>query len=46
VDGYRFLGQMTELERTLAQDKKRRCRAEIESLKGEAVKRANEAARA
>ena len=45
VDGFRFLGQMTELEWTLAQDKKRRRRAEIETLKAEAAKRAGEAAR-
>jgi hypothetical protein len=45
IDGFRFLGQMTELERTLAQDKKRRRRAEIETLKAEAAKRAGEAPR-
>ena len=40
-DGFRFLGQMTDLETKLAQDKARRCRDEIAALKAEAVKRAS-----
>jgi predicted nucleotidyltransferase component of viral defense system len=39
-EGFRFLGQMTELESTIAQDKVRRCVAEIRALKALAVKRA------
>jgi predicted nucleotidyltransferase component of viral defense system len=39
-DGFRFLGQMSDLESKLARDKVRRCKAEIEQLKAEAVKRA------
>jgi predicted nucleotidyltransferase component of viral defense system len=39
-EGFRFLGQMTDLESKLAQDKARRCRSEIEALKAEAMKRA------
>ncbi len=39
-EGFRFLGQMTDLESTVAQDKARRCRDEIEALKAEALKRA------
>jgi predicted nucleotidyltransferase component of viral defense system len=39
-EGFRFLGQMTDLESKLAQDKARRCRDEIEALKAEAMKRA------
>src|SRR6266446_909618 len=38
-EGFRFLGQMTDLESTVAQDKARRCRDEIEALKAEALKR-------
>ena len=45
VEGFRFLGQMTDLESKLALDKARRCRAEIDALKAEAVTRASEAAR-
>ena len=45
VEGFRFLGQMTDLERKLALDNARSCRAEIDALKGEAVTRASEAAR-
>ncbi|WP_198164072.1 hypothetical protein [Bradyrhizobium jicamae] len=37
VDGFPFLGQMTELERTIAQDKKRLCRAEVAALRAEAA---------
>ncbi len=40
-EGFRFLGQMTDLESTLAQDKARHCRDEIEALKAEALKRAD-----
>src|ERR1700694_2282876 len=43
VEGFRFLGQMTDLERKLALDNARRCRAEIDALKAEAVTRASEA---
>ena len=39
-DGFRFLGQMTDLERKIALDKARRCKDEIAALKAEAVKRA------
>jgi hypothetical protein len=39
-DGFRFLAQMSGLESKLAQDKARRCKAEIEQLKAETVKRA------
>ena len=39
-DGFRFLGQMTALERKLAQDKDRVCRNDIAELKADAVKRA------
>jgi predicted nucleotidyltransferase component of viral defense system len=39
-DGFRFLGQMSDLETKLAQDNARHCKAEIEQLKAEAVKRA------
>ncbi len=45
-EGFRFLEQMTDLESRLAQDKARRCRAEIEELKRQAAKLAAEAARA
>lgn len=38
VDGFRFLGQLTDLEKKLVQDKPRRCRAEIEALKADAAK--------
>ena len=40
VEGFRFLGQLTDLERQLVQDKARRCRLEIETLKADAAKRA------
>jgi predicted nucleotidyltransferase component of viral defense system len=39
-DGFRFLGQMTDLERKITQDKARRCVDEIAALKADAVKRA------
>jgi predicted nucleotidyltransferase component of viral defense system len=39
-DGFRFLGQMTELERKVAQDRARRGKDEVAALKAEAVKRA------
>ena len=39
-DGFRFLEQMSDLERMLAHDEARRRKAEIEQLKAEAVKRA------
>lgn len=37
-DGFRFLEQMTDLERKITQDKVRRCREEVEALKADAVK--------
>ena len=40
-EGFRFLGQMSDLESELAQDQARRSKAEIEQLKAEAVKRAS-----
>jgi predicted nucleotidyltransferase component of viral defense system len=43
-EGFRFLGQTTELESTVTQDKARRCVSEIRSLKALAVKRAARAA--
>lgn len=39
-EGFRFLEQTTELESTIAQDKARRCVAEIRTLKALAAKRA------
>jgi predicted nucleotidyltransferase component of viral defense system len=38
-DGFRFLGQMTDLERKIAQDKARLGHAEIQALRREAVTR-------
>lgn len=40
IDGFRFLGQLTDLEQKLTLDKARRCRDEIAALKSDAVKRA------
>jgi hypothetical protein len=40
TDGFRFLGQMSDLESKLAQNKARRCKAKIDQLKAAAVKRA------
>jgi predicted nucleotidyltransferase component of viral defense system len=37
-DGFRFLDQMTDLERKITQDQVRRCREEVEALKADAVK--------
>ncbi len=39
-EGFRFLGQLTELERKIVQDKPRRLKDEIAALKAEAIKRA------
>jgi predicted nucleotidyltransferase component of viral defense system len=39
-DGFRFLGQMTELERKIAQDKARRLKDEVAALKADTVKQA------
>lgn len=39
-DGFRFLDQLTALERKIAQDGKRHCKDEIQQLKADSVKRA------
>lgn len=39
-EGFRFLGQLTELERRIVQDNSRRLKDEIAALKADAVKRA------
>jgi predicted nucleotidyltransferase component of viral defense system len=39
-EGFRFLGQFTELERKIVQDKPRRLKDEIATLKADAIKRA------
>jgi hypothetical protein len=38
IEGFRFLGNMTDLERTLVQDKSRRRRGDLDALKAEAKK--------
>jgi hypothetical protein len=38
-EGFRFLGQMTDLERKVAQDKARLAHAEVQALKRETVTR-------
>jgi nucleotidyltransferase AbiEii toxin of type IV toxin-antitoxin system len=39
-DNYRWLGQMTNLEKKITQDSKRLCKEEIAKLRAEAAKRA------
>lgn len=39
-EGFRFLGQMTDIEREIAQDKARRCKDKIAALKADAIRRA------
>ena len=39
-EGFRFLGQLTELERKIVQDKQRRLKDEIAALKADTIKRA------
>ena len=38
IEGFRFLGNMTDLERALAQDKSRRRRGDLDALKAETKK--------
>ncbi len=42
IAGFRFLGNMTDLERTLAQDKSRHCHAELETLKADVERQASQ----
>jgi hypothetical protein len=39
-DGFRFLDQLTDLERKITHDKKRSMKNEVAQLKAEALKRA------
>ena len=39
-EGFRFLGQLTDLERTITQDAKRTRKDDVAALKADAVKRA------
>jgi hypothetical protein len=39
-EGFRFLGQLTDLERKIVKDKARRLKDEIAALKVDAIKRA------
>jgi predicted nucleotidyltransferase component of viral defense system len=39
-EGFRFLGQLTELERKIVRDKRRSCKDEIAALKADAIMRA------